>query len=103
MSKRAVINTGGKQYLVAAGDKILVEKLNSDKKSIEFESMLTIDGDKIEIGKPFLVNSKVLADVIEDELKTEKVTSIRYKAKKRVKTIKGHRQLKSLIEIKKIA
>ena len=103
MSKKAVIATGGKQYLVEVGNQLLVEKLNSKDKTVEFEPLLIVDGEKTEIGKPILPKIKVYAEIIDPELKTEKVTSIRYKAKKRVKTIKGHRQIKTSIEIKKIA
>ena len=103
MSKKAVIATGGKQYLVEVGNQLLVEKLNSKDKTVEFEPLLIVDGEKTEIGKPILPKIKVYAEIIDPELKTEKVTSIRYKAKKRVKTIKGHRQIMTSIEIKKIA
>lgn len=103
MSKKAVIATGGKQYIIEEGSQILVEKLALKDKTIEFEPLLVIDGEKTEIGKPVLAKIRVLAEIIDPELKTDKVTSIRYKAKKRVKTIKGHRQIKSRIEIKKIA
>ncbi len=98
--KKAVINTGGKQYLVSEGETIEVELLNTTDKKIEFKPLLIIDGDKTEVGKPELV-SKVIAEVL-DEVRADKVTAIRYKAKKRVKKVHGHRQKLTQIKITKI-
>ena len=100
--KKAVIATGGKQYLVEEGQEIEVELLK-DEKTTSFEPLLIIDGEKTSVGNPAIKDSKVTATVVEQEVKTDKVTSIRYKAKKRVKTIKGHRQLKTKLKITKIS
>ncbi len=100
--KKAVISTGGKQYLVQEGDTIEVELIKDAGKSVEFKPLLTIDGEKVEVGKPELA-SKVTAEVVEPEFKAEKVTSIRYKAKKRVKKVRGHRQLLTSLKIKTIS
>lgn len=100
--KKAVIATGGKQYLVAEGDKLNIE-LVKEEKSISFEPLLVINEDKVSVGKPTVAGSKVTADILDNEIQEDKVTSIRYKAKKRVKTIKGHRQKKTTIQIKKIS
>jgi large subunit ribosomal protein L21 len=100
--KKAVIATGGKQYLVKEGDILEVELLK-DTKSIDFEALMIIDGEKVSIGKPIIKDSSVKAEVLEPSIKTDKVTSIRYKAKKRVNKVKGHRQLKTKIKISKIA
>ncbi len=100
--KKAVIATGGKQYLVEEGQEIEVELLK-DEKSTSFEPLLVIDGEKTTVGSPVVKTAKVTATVVEQEVKSDKVTSIRYKAKKRVKTIKGHRQLKTKLKITKIS
>ena len=100
--KKAVIATGGKQYLVQEGQEIEVELLK-DEKTTSFEPLLVIDGEKTTVGSPTVKTAKVTASVVEQEVKSDKVTSIRYKAKKRVKTIKGHRQLKTKLKITKIA
>ena len=100
--KKAVIATGGKQYLVKEGQEIEVELLK-DEKTTSFEPLLVIEGDKTIVGSPTVKTAKVTASVVEREVKSDKVTSIRYKAKKRVKTIKGHRQLKTKLKITKIA
>jgi large subunit ribosomal protein L21 len=102
MSKKAVISTGGHQYLVAEGDEIQVEMLNSDKKA-EFEALMVVDGDKTSVGTPTVTGVKITADVLEAEVKQDKVVSIRYKAKKRVDVRRGHRQKLTRIKISKIA
>ncbi len=100
--KKAVISTGGHQYLVAEGDELEVEKLGSDKKA-EFEALLVINGENISIGVPAVAGVKVTVDVIEAEVKADKVIAIRYKAKKRVNKRRGHRQKFTRIRIAKIA
>lgn len=100
--KKAVINTGGKQYLVAEGETIEVELLNSKDKKVEFKPLLVIDGDKTEVGTPELA-SNVTAEIVQAEVKADKVTAIRYKAKKRVKKVHGHRQKLTQLKITKIA
>lgn len=102
MSKKAVIATGGKQYLVSEGEVIDVESLHSDKKDLSFEALLVIDGETVKVGKPLVDGSKVTAELIE-ETKADKVTAIRYKAKKRVHKVHGHRQHLSRIKINKIS
>lgn len=101
--KKAVIETGGKQYLVAEGETLSVELLKQSGKQVVFEPLLVIDESKTEVGKPKVEKAKVTAEVVEEDVKTEKVTSIRYKAKKRVRTIRGHRQRQTTLKITKIA
>lgn len=101
--KKAVIVTGGKQYLVTEGETLDVELLKTEGKTAEFVPLLIIDGDKTTVGTPQIDKSKVLVEIVEPELKADKVTSIRYKAKKRVHTVKGHRQLQTRIKVIKIA
>lgn len=101
--KKAIIATGGKQYLVAEGETLEVELLKQEGKTASFTPLLVIDGESTTVGTPELANVKVTAEVVEAELKADKVTSIRYKAKKRVHKVRGHRQRHSLIKITKIA
>ena len=100
--KKAVIATGGKQYLVTEGLELDVELL-SEEKTVSFEPLLVIDGDNISVGTPTVKGAKVTADVKEQSIQADKVTSIRYKEKKRVKTVRGHRQKHTRLVIKKIA
>ena len=102
--KKAVIATGGKQYVVAEGDTVTVERLaDADKKSVKFDALLVIDGDKVSVGTPLVGGVSVTASVVDAEAKADKVTAIRYKAKKRVHKLHGHRQLQTVIKIDKIA
>ncbi len=100
--KKAVIATGGKQYLVSEGEQLEVE-IVSPSKTVDFDPLLVIDGDKVSIGTPLVSGAKVTADVVEQEVKADKVVAIRYKAKKRVNKVHGHRQRHTLIKITKIA
>lgn len=101
--KKAVIATGGKQYLVSEGETLEVELLHAEDKSVAFEPLLVIDGDSITVGTPAVAKVKVTAEIVEEDVQADKVTSIRYKAKKRVHTVKGHRQHQTVIKISKIA
>ena len=99
----AVIKTGGKQYLVKAGDKIKVEKLpGKEGSAVKFDALLITDenGSKIEVGKPFL-KSRVEAKILKQDT-AEKVLITKYKAKTRYKKRVGHRQPYSLVQIEKI-
>jgi len=100
--KKAVIISGGHQYLVAEKEQLKVE-LVGDEKTLTFEPLMIIDGDDVKVGQPVVKGSSVEAKVIEASQKEDKVTSIRYKAKKRVNKKRGHRQQLSIIEITKIS
>jgi large subunit ribosomal protein L21 len=100
--KKAVIRTGGKQYLVSEGETVEVERIKDAGKTVTFEPLLVIDGEKIEVGTPSLAR-KVTAEVVEADIQGDKVTSIRYKAKKRVRTVRGHRQHHTVLKVKTIA
>lgn len=101
--KKAVIQTGGKQYLVAEDETLNVELLKADGKTATFEPLLVIDGDTVQIGAPTVAKAKVTAEIVEADVQADKVTSIRYKAKKRVRTVRGHRQHQTVLKITKIA
>jgi large subunit ribosomal protein L21 len=98
---KAIIATGGHQYIVSEGETVQVELIEGNNKKVTFEPLLVIDGDKVTIGTPGVSGVKVTADVL-DEVKADKVTAIRYKAKKRVHKLHGHRQRLTPIKITKI-
>ena len=100
--KKAVIATGAKQYLVAVGDQLAVELLPDSGKQVSFQPLLVIDGDKVAVGRPLVDEAVVKAKVVEAVIKEDKVTSIRFKAKKRVHKRRGHRQRKTVLEITEI-
>jgi large subunit ribosomal protein L21 len=102
--KKAVIQTGGKQYLVSEGELLSVELLKDVKGGkVSFDALLVIDGDTTKVGTPTVAGSTVKADVVSEDEQENKVTSIRYKAKKRVHTVRGHRQHKTIIKIAQIS
>jgi large subunit ribosomal protein L21 len=99
--KKAVITTGGKQYLVSEGDVLEVEKLTDTKPT--FEALMVIGDSDVKVGKPNVDGVKVSAEVVKQELLADKVLAIRYKSKKRVHKVRGHRQRLSQIKITKIS
>lgn len=99
--KKAVILSGGKQYLVSEGQELEVDLLDPAQGEA-FEVLAVIDGAKIDIGKPTVAGASVKADILEQIVKGDKVTAIRYKAKKRVHKRRGHRQQYTRIKITKI-
>lgn len=94
---QAIISTGGKQYIVDKDQTLEVELLG-DVKKIEFDALMTMDGDKIQVGAPFVKDVKVKAEVLE-ETKGEKIKVLKFKAKKRIKKLTGHRQHYSKVKI----
>src|SRR5579862_1582626 len=90
--KKAVIASGGHQYLVAEGDELEVELLDPAQENTSFEALLVIDGDSISVGVPTVAGVKVTADILEQSVKGDKVVAISYKSKKRVRKVRGHRQ-----------
>jgi len=100
--KKAVIATGGKQYIVSEGETIEVELLDAEK-TVDFEPLMIIDGDKVSVGTPVVKGAKVTAEVVNQNVKADKVMAIRYKAKKRVHTVRGHRQQHTELKISKIS
>ena len=101
--KKAVIQTGGKQYVVTEGETIQVELLKEAGKSVTFEPLLVMDGDSVQVGAPTVAKATVTAEVVEEDKQADKVTAIRYKAKKRVHKVHGHRQHQTILKITKIA
>jgi len=100
----AIIKTGGKQYKVAEGDKVKVEKLEGEAGAkITFEEVLFIGDEKdVKIGEPFIKGAKVEATIVEQG-RHKKVWGIKHKPKKRYKVKFGHKQLFTEVEINKIA
>lgn len=102
MSKIAVIKTGGKQYKVAEGETLKVEKLDVEPGAkVMFDTLLVAEGDQLEVGQPSL-GEKVEAEAIQTG-KGEKVTVVKYKNKTRYKRTLGHRQQYTAVKITKIS
>lgn len=96
----AVIKTGGKQYLVAKGQKLKIEKLEVEAgKPVEFNEVLLVAGDtKMEVGTPFVKDAVVRAKVA-GQGRAKKQIVFRYHAKTRYRKKKGHRQPFTEVEI----
>ena len=99
---KAVVKIGGKQFIVAEKETLMVDLLPEGTKELTLDALLVIDGDKTTVGAPTVKDVKVLAKVLEEEIKGDKVQYIRCKAKKRVHKVNGHRQKYSKIEITSI-
>lgn len=97
----AVIKTGGKQYKVAEGDVLTVEKLDHDNGEVVFSDVLLVVNGEVKVGRPNVVGAKVSANILEDG-KGEKKMVFRYKSKTRYKKKKGHRQPYTKVQILKI-
>ena len=92
MAKIAVIETGGKQYLVQKDTVLDVEKFDHKDGKVTFDKVLmTDDGSTAKVGAPYISGEKVSAEVI-SEGRDAKVTVIRYRPKSRHFVKKGHRQ-----------
>ena len=101
--KFAVIETGGKQYKVAPGEKMKIEKLNGVAgEEIVFEKvLLTVEGSEISIGEPFLKGALVSAKILGQGRDDKKIV-FRYHSKTRYRKKKGARQHFTELEITKI-
>jgi large subunit ribosomal protein L21 len=99
----AIIETGGKQYKVAEGDALYIEKLEVEAgQAITFDKVLAVlDGEKATFGVPYVAGAKVDASVMKNG-KGKKIRIFKYKAKKNYRKRQGHRQPYTKVEIGKI-
>lgn len=98
----AIIETGGKQYKVAEGDFVFVEKLNEEEgAAVEFPVLAISSDDGMKIGSPVLEGAKVTANVVKNG-KAKKIYVMTYKPKKNEKRKMGHRQPYTKVQITKI-
>jgi len=101
----AILETGGKQYRVEEGDVLDIELLDDSMISktgvINFDTVMLVSGDKLNIGTPYVKNSKIKAKLIE-KFRADKVIVFKKKSKKQYKRTNGHRQNLLKIKIEKI-
>ena len=99
----AVIVTGGKQYRVAEGDTLRIEKLPAEVGSqVDFDTVLmVVNGEQITVGAPHVGNAKVSAEVIAQD-RLEKVKIIKFRRRKHYRKQMGHRQYFTQVKITKI-
>ena len=100
----AIIVTGGKQYKVAEGDVVYIEKLPQEAgDAVKFDQVLAvIDGDKATCGTPGVEGAKVEANVVKNG-KGKKIIVFKYKPKKNYRRKQGHRQPYTKVTIGKIS
>ena len=88
----AIIETGGKQIKVAAGEAVYIEKLNAEAgETVTFDKVLFVGGEDVEVGAP-LVEGATVTGTVEKQGKQKKITVFKYKAKKNNRRKQGHRQ-----------
>ena len=99
----AIIETGGKQYKVAVGDKVKVEKLAAEEGGeVVFDKVVAIGGEEgIKAGTPYVEGAKVVGEVTEQG-KHKKVVVVHYKPKKNIRKKNGHRQPYTEVLVKEI-
>ncbi len=96
---KAIIQVGGKQYIVAEKETLLVDRLQDGTQDLSLEPLMVFDENSAKVGTPTVAGTKVTAKVVEPEVKADKIKVVRFEAKKRLKKINGHRQKYSKIEI----
>lgn len=99
----AVIKTGGKQYRVSVGQKIKLEKLDTEEgKKVSFSEVLMVgNGDEIKLGAPLLKSAKVTAKVLEHG-RGKKIDILKFKCRKHHMKRRGHRQDFTQVQIEDI-
>ncbi|QQS65080.1 50S ribosomal protein L21 [Candidatus Saccharibacteria bacterium] len=96
--KKAVIKLGASQFIVSEGDTVTAVMDVADEKKVSVDCVCLIDGDKTTFG-----GGKVELSVEDNAVRGDKVTAVRYKAKKRVMKVRGHKQAKVELKVTKIA
>jgi len=104
MRMKAVIVTGGKQYSVQENDVIYIEKLNVEAgETVTFDQVLAVvDGENSKFGTPVVSGAAVTGKVIKNG-KGKKITVFKYRPKKDSKSMQGHRQPYTKVQIEKIS
>lgn len=101
----AVIETGGKQYLIRPGDTLKVEKLLAEPgKDVVFDKVLLIceeDGTKMKLGAPYIEGAAVSVSV-EEQGRSKKIRVVKFKRKIRYKRVHGHRQAFTKVKVKEV-
>ncbi|MEA1961089.1 MAG: 50S ribosomal protein L21 [Bacillota bacterium] len=99
----AIVQTGGKQYKVAVGDILNVEKLDAvagDKLTLD-QVLMVKDEDGVKVGSPIVEGAKITVEVIEQG-RGKKITVFKYKKRKNYRRKQGHRQAYTKLKVEKI-
>lgn len=100
----AIVKTGGKQYQVAVGDQLMVEKLEGNVgDSVELDRVLLVaDDDAVTVGTPVIAGAKVVATITEQG-KNRKIKVFKKKRRKGYRLMKGHRQAYTALKISDVS
>jgi large subunit ribosomal protein L21 len=98
--KYAVVTSGGKQYKVTQGQVLELDKINAEQGAnyLLDKVLLSVDGDTVQVGTPYLDNTAVIAKVLE-QVKGDKVRVAKFKAKSRYRKVQGFRAQLTKVEI----
>ncbi|MBN2482902.1 MAG: 50S ribosomal protein L21 [Candidatus Omnitrophica bacterium] len=97
----AIVEIAKKQYIVSEGETIAVERLKGEGPFV-FEDVLLCGAEgTVQIGKPYLKNVKIKADLVEEK-KAKKVVVYKFKRRKKYRKTRGHRQIHTYLKISKI-
>lgn len=104
MEAYAVVESGGKQYRVAAGDKFEVELLKAEPgQDVDVATVLAVsNGSELKVGAPYVPDAKVVLTVL-DHKRGEKVVNFKKKRRKGYERKVGHRQELTMVQVKSIA
>ena len=105
MEAYAVLETGGKQLLVRAGDKIEIEKLSvNEGEEVVLDTVCAVsDGTTLKVGTPYVEGAKVTLSIIAPNKKGPKVINFKMKRRKGARRLVGHRQQYTVATVKAIA
>jgi large subunit ribosomal protein L21 len=97
----AIVEIAKKQYRVNEGDVVKVQRLEGEGPFVFDKVLLSADGDKVTIGKPYIPKAKVNADFLEEK-KDPKVLVYKFKRRKKYRKTQGHRQIHTYLKVSKI-
>jgi large subunit ribosomal protein L21 len=99
----AVLKTGGKQYKVSKNDVLIVEKLSAlEGDTVQFDEILMLGGENVEVGSPKISGAAVHAEVIEQKKDKKVISFVKRRRKHSSQRTKGHRQSITVLRIKDI-
>ena len=103
MKTFAVIETGGKQYMVQEGDVVKIELLAGEEgEKVTFDKVLLVDdGSKTDVGSPYISGKKVMGEIVENG-RDKKISVMRFKKKTTYRRHYGHRQPFTMVKIENV-
>ncbi|MFW6113203.1 MAG: 50S ribosomal protein L21 [Thermodesulfobacteriota bacterium] len=99
----AIVQTGGKQYRVAPGDILRVERLPGDRgDEVQLDQVLLVaDGDSIQVGQPLVEGARVVGEILRQG-QGKKIIVFKKKRRKKYRRKQGHRQLYTALQVREI-